>query len=391
MAIRPASRTPRIIPARAGFTQARPTWVVYERDHPRSRGVYNVDCSELVSYAGSSPLARGLPLVQRLHLPLHRIIPARAGFTANFPTFTLTNKDHPRSRGVYTQGRAYDLLKRGSSPLARGLRRLADTAGHRRRIIPARAGFTPTSRPRWTSHADHPRSRGVYPACPRCSTLSSGSSPLARGLQDAGERVGGAHGIIPARAGFTAPPCRPAPRPADHPRSRGVYVIATRRDLLNLGSSPLARGLRVVPVVVAARERIIPARAGFTCPQSPAWRAFADHPRSRGVYVNAPPALAGSAGSSPLARGLRSSTTARRPWLRIIPARAGFTPPFSAAWRTWGDHPRSRGVYGWHRDYGRRLAGSSPLARGLHARSRRRHRRDGIIPARAGFTWSSSR
>ena len=70
-----------------------------------------------------------------------------------------------------------------------------------------------------------------------------------------------------------------------------------------------------------------------------------DHPRSRGVYTTPRPSRRGCAGSSPLARGLRSEMEYVVRPMRIIPARAGFTdeaiPPSYDGW----DHPRSRGVY----------------------------------------------
>ena len=70
------------------------------------------------------------------------IIPARAGFTDADIRRAYRGGDHPRSRGVYgrvgvTMGGA-----EGSSPLARGLLELPDLSQERRRIIPARAGFT---------------------------------------------------------------------------------------------------------------------------------------------------------------------------------------------------------------------------------------------------------
>ena len=71
---------------------------------------------------GSSPLARGLHVAQRLRRDARRIIPARAGFT------------------VVTSGKGTDLT--GSSPLARGLLDWALWNDFYDRIIPARAGFT---------------------------------------------------------------------------------------------------------------------------------------------------------------------------------------------------------------------------------------------------------
>ena len=132
------------------------------------------------------------------------------------------------------------------------------------------------------------------------------------------------------------------------------------------GSSPLARGLRIHYSARGARDRIIPARAGFTWsnPRNQTDRG-GDHPRSRGVYFTTISSSITGVGSSPLARGLRACFGNHHALARIIPARAGFT----LTYRSWpaglGDHPRSRGVYprGETTIWGAR--GSSPLARGL--------------------------
>ena len=91
-----------------------------------------------------------------------------------------------------------------------------------------------------------------------------GSSPLARGLLT---RIFGVRivvGIIPARAGFTMTSLFKAMDSGDHPRSRGVYTGGDGFEWGIDGSSPLARGLRRSESAAADRERIIPARAGFT-------------------------------------------------------------------------------------------------------------------------------
>ena len=159
------------------------------------------------------------------------------------------------------------------------------------------------------------------------------------------------------------------------------------------GSSPLARGLLPIIEDRESRQRIIPARAGFTGFPHYCSHGYQDHPRSRGVYASSRATRARPRGSSPLARGLPPAPP-RRPWpttsapgssplargllecarpltaeLRIIPARAGFTSLFFRRTMIRPDHPRSRGVYG-----GRTGQGAG------HAR---------IIPARAGFTSSS--
>jgi len=93
-------------------------------------------------------------------------------------------------------------------------------------------------------------------------------------------------------------------------------------------------------------------------------------------------------GSSPLARGLHKKVVTRRGHLRIIPARAGFTPsrPWPPSW-AWG-HSRSRGVYREEEIAILCGEGSSPLARGLHNPETAALARSRIIPARAGFTRS---
>ena len=426
---RPGSPGRRIIPARAGFTRFVAFRVLVLWDHPRSRGVYGTTSVIGIKSSGSSPLARGLPPHTRWVCCPARIIPARAGFTCATHSIAQTARDHPRSRGVYCGCSAGGCGHRGSSPLARGLRRPAPGGPGQVRIIPARAGFTPASGAGRRGSLDHPRSRGVYPSSTNSAFGKSGSSPLARGLRSSCRRAGRQRRIIPARAGFTAEPEVVASEQPDHPRSRGVYDPAGPiREVLR-GSSPLARGLPRSASTPPPRRRIIPARAGFTATGKPVLLYASDHPRSRGVYVVVPagdhvpgergiiPARAGftcrspppgsyswdhprsrgvygqligaapdEPGSSPLARGL-PCPRAPDPYSRgIIPARAGFTGPLRPTSAGFSDHPRSRGVYAPPREECRGGQGSSPLARGLHGAAARCTPRPRIIPARAGFT-----
>ena len=294
-------------------------------DHPRSRGVYVTLTDDFRREQGSSPLARGLPLVSELPARAIGIIPARAGFTQHSHTPLVASADHPRSRGVYRRPSASSSARAGSSPLARGLRTDQPDRMRLAGIIPARAGFTPAWEAWQSRGRDHPRSRGVYGRSSRTPTWCSGSSPLARGLHRRAARAQPLHRIIPARAGFT-PGRQPLPgRPADHPRSRGVYRTRPGRTPTYSGSSPLARGLPRTVLRPATYMRIIPARAGFTLRRGGQWQEHEDHPRSRGVYARG---LAGTGllpGSSPLARGLLIPPDERGAARGIIPARAGFT------------------------------------------------------------------
>ena len=192
-----------------------------------------------------------------------------------------------------------------------------------------------------------------------------GSSPLARGLHkiQSGGFLG--HGIIPARAGFTPYRTSSGGQQWDHPRSRGVYVFSVRTGRCWGGSSPLARGLPSTKWWHVIHGGIIPARAGFTVTGRHRYVCVRDHPRSRGVYETDGHFPASTAGSSPLARGLHRVRGIVAGSLGIIPARAGFTDPFTGEDVSKRDHPRSRGVYVCMMAPAGCPYGSSPLARGL--------------------------
>ena len=155
-------RPNRIIPARAGFTSTSPRTSKGAADHPRSRGVYSTPSRE-----------------------------------------ETRTQDHPRSRGVYASITGTKRLVMGSSPLARGLRRFSIGTRSTIGIIPARAGFTIQMTCSSAISPDHPRSRGVYVQGRSGLASRGGSSPLARGLRSRDLGRQGLDRIIPARAGFT--------------------------------------------------------------------------------------------------------------------------------------------------------------------------------------------
>ena len=256
----------------------------------------------------------------------------------------------------------------GSSPLARGLPERQPLAADALGIIPARAGFTDHRHHHRQQQQDHPRSRGVYHADGRRVEGLDGSSPLARGLLRVPDPRGPGGGIIPARAGFTHRRAETRRVPPDHPRSRGVYSPPKVVGMRLTGSSPLARGLRPARARWPLYMRIIPARAGFTGADPLERDPDRDHPRSRGVYPAKPAEIMPGIGSSPLARGLPGAVPGLLEEAGIIPARAGFT----------RECPNGRPTCG----------GSSPLARGLQGGAPAHGETQRIIPARAGFTNS---
>ena len=334
-----------IIPARAGFTIEKRAGSENKTDHPRSRGVYPIDVEVGVRSWGSSPLARGLRRLRRPAADRGGIIPARAGFTLATHAIQAGTPDHPRSRGVYLPATASVWTGVGSSPLARGLRADFPRFDVHGGIIPARAGFTFNTGISPETLRDHPRSRGVYSGPRSTSRLSTGSSPLARGLP-----------LLPQWMGQEG---------GDHPRSRGVYGTELSPSLIREGSSPLARGLRDCYGVEPSPGRIIPARAGFTAGGAVSRDDCLDHPRSRGVYSVPTTSDQWDEGSSPLARGLLVATPKNKSIVRIIPARAGFTGTGPGRCQSHQDHPRSRGVY-WKVCCRGHRRGDHPRSRGVY-------------------------
>ena len=277
-------------------------------------------------------------------------------------------------------------LTSGSSPLSRGILRQWFFPLGCKRIIPALVGNTPSSRASGTSTQDHPRSRGEYWENFATGLGEMGSSPLSRGIRG-GRRPGlGWWGIIPALAGNTGPLYARDGVATDHPRSRGEY--STRRGEVNpvLGSSPLSRGIREGGRGVRPRERIIPALAGNTQPLVEQFRQYADHPRSRGEYA-LPVARRGPLhGSSPLSRGIPLDRIPDLGHVRIIPALAGNTARPLAGASGSQDHPHSRGEYGRSTAMSCWMRGSSPLSRGILPMSVVLLSPGRIIPALAGNT-----
>ena len=192
-----------------------------------------------------------------------------------------------------------------------------------------------------------------------------GSSPLARGLHSAAAVGAEEMGIIPARAGFTMRTRSRRRSRADHPRSRGVYVHYRPGARGPEGSSPLARGLRLAVFPMSRENRIIPARAGFTPPPRLPHEGAADHPRSRGVYWSVSCPVRRSP-DHPRSRGVYSATAPSTPSRR-------------------GSSPLARGLLVAAFEMGGQY-GSSPLARGLPPAPGPGARAARIIPARAGFT-----
>ena len=158
-----------------------------------------------------------------------RLIPARAGNTAVQLENGLRLQAHPRSRGEhFTAGKAV-FIAVGSSPLARGTRCRTRLGCAHARLIPARAGNTPSDSPRVPAYTAHPRSRGEHSVDILSRYAHFGSSPLARGTLTARRNTSPPKRLIPARAGNTARGTGSIWGLAAHPRSRGEHRTAPAR------------------------------------------------------------------------------------------------------------------------------------------------------------------
>ena len=94
----------------------------------------------------------------------------------------------------------------------------------------------------------------------------------------------------------------------------------------------------------------------------------------------------GDWGSSPLARGTHEGFYVTTCVTGLIPARAGNTVYPLMALCTWWAHPRSRGEHGGYETAAGKTPGSSPLARGTRSSGYAWSIYEGLIPARAGNT-----
>ena len=313
---------------------------------------------------GSSPLARGGPLERVGHRVEPRLIPAGAGRTQSDHSVTLKLTAHPRWRGEDLPNHPTVVRTSGSSPLARGGQfapvAFRDVGG----LIPAGAGRTMVLSSRRIRRTAHPRWRGEDSRRVRGACRRPGSSPLARGGPGSQLVHPRRPGLIPAGAGRTLTVCLLARGTRAHPRWRGEDSLTDDGPSRIDGSSPLARGGPRRLRRPTTATRLIPAGAGRTWCQSPAKTPRRAHPRWRGEDVCQHLGGHSCAGSSPLARGGRVVTAVVLVGDGLIPAGAGRTQSVRISRASLEAHPRWRGEDSAGRSMNWISFGSSPLARG---------------------------
>ena len=192
--------------------------------------------------------------------------------------------------------------------------------------------------------------------------------------------------IIPARAGQTALLKAPTSAVPDHPRACGANHRQGDMPVFAIGSSPRVRGKRRESQRMIQRTRIIPARAGQTPPRPCRQGSRTDHPRACGANSFRSSSHGLLSGSSPRVRGKRYGGTQEEMKRRIIPARAGQTAMPRSHPLPSSDHPRACGANPSAVTFASARFGSSPRVRGKPGRIRWRKLDRRIIPARAGQT-----
>ena len=170
-----------------------------------------------------------------------------------------------------------------------------------------------------------------------------GSSPRVRGKPADGGSEGVEVRLIPARAGKTPSPHSASPGTRAHPRACGENektMIATEPAL---GSSPRVRGKLQLPGANPLPSRLIPARAGKTCRALSTASRPGAHPRACGENSSSSRARRRWWGSSPRVRGKLAARVDGEQVGRLIPARAGKTPRHYSTHIPSGAHPRASG------------------------------------------------
>ena len=335
----------RLIPAYAGSTVEFPLFRCLPGAHPRLRGEHGLAPVYTGNTLGSSPLTRGAPARKVPPARAHGLIPAYAGSTTTARIYAAGLGAHPRLRGEHTGRLQKNGYSNGSSPLTRGAHGSVNTSDSAVGLIPAYAGSTRLRPGGRVPIAAHPRLRGEHKVTSSDMRAAVGSSPLTRGALARCPCNRIEHGLIPAYAGSTLSVTRPSTVGRAHPRLRGEHSDSCANAVGAVGSSPLTRGARLRVLTKGHRNRLIPAYAGSTGAAGGVGSGVEAHPRLRGEHLFGGFAGAAHWGSSPLTRGALADSLPEPMQARLIPAYAGSTKPDEEFSPPVSAHPRLRGEH----------------------------------------------
>ena len=173
---------------------------------------------------------------------MERLIPAGAGKTCFFHSFSFPCTAHPRRCGENVKRKPRYLRRGGSSPQVRGKPQFRQICSYRPRLIPAGAGKTVAKSNSVVEVTAHPRRCGENFGGLNFLLRHAGSSPQVRGKRSSRCCCVRLSRLIPAGAGKTANAQVDLERYPAHPRrcgenDDGVYLL-----LGETGSSPQVRG-----------------------------------------------------------------------------------------------------------------------------------------------------
>ena len=214
--------------------------------------------------------------------------------------------------------------------------------------------------------------------------------PARAGKTQCSPRAAAAAWLIPARAGKTRTRATSPTAPWAHPRACGENSTNHPRPRSSRGSSPRVRGKRLVEFFGRDLARLIPARAGKTPPRPRPPLQPPAHPRTCGENSARSVHRSLASGSSPRVRGKLGEVLPPIARVRLIPARAGKTKTSPQPGPGGTAHPRACGEN--RRSCTRRPPepGSSPRVRGKQRWRFRQCQHSRLIPARAGKTRTAS-
>ena len=187
---------------------------------------------------------------------------------------------------------------------------------------------------------DHPRVCGEKGSAVRVINGKLGSPPRMRGKDSPACCSWPCIGITPAYAGKSLGAARVAGTGQDHPRVCGEKRIRMIQKFLRRGSPPRMRGKAFPFCPRSFCSRITPAYAGKSCGRELLLIVSRDHPRVCGE--KRPPYLPRhtAVGSPPRMRGKVSDSEIAKGKVRITPAYAGKSYPWSWQSPPCRDHPR---------------------------------------------------
>ena len=338
---------------------------------------------------GSSPRVRGKLVPRPTKRGAGRLIPACAGKTSPSPANPRRTRAHPRVCGENRAHRASPFASRGSSPRVRGKRSLLRRCSCAWGLIPACAGKTIVMVIARKLNAAHPRVCGENPTRKVPYNVCRGSSPRVRGKLHRSAARARSRGLIPACAGKTTSLPTTTRATVAHPRVCGENVPRLSGATVRVGSSPRVRGKHAETRAHFPPPGLIPACAGKTVSVTLGPPLTWAHPRVCGENSGSRSDGPGLSGSSPRVRGKPGPFPTWGPKRRLIPACAGKTFLGLFVVLSRAAHPRACGenpdttvgdLVAW---------GSSPRVRGKHDSAFQGWWSVGLIPARAGKTYSS--